>query len=106
MDVLSVSHKEREPHAAGQTNHRTTAMASITHATGSSFLAVSMSIQSPNFNEMRQLMMDMMQSSASQMQAKFFTKNSFRKRDPQGLTLGDSSYSQLVLVFENCLAVI
>lgn len=106
MDVLSVSHKEREPHAAGQTNHRTTAMASIIHATGSSFFAVSISVQSPSFNELRQLMMDMMQSSASQMQATFFTKNSFRKRDPQGLTLGDSSCSQLVLIFENCLAVI
>lgn len=81
-------------------------MASIIHATGSSFLAVSMSIQSPSFDEMRQLMMDRMQSSASQIQAMFFIKNSFRKRDPQGLTLGDSSYSQLVLVFENCLAVI
>lgn len=81
-------------------------MASIIHATGSSFLAVSISVQSPSFNEMRQLMMDRMQSSASQMQATFFTKNSFRKRDPQGLTLGDSSCSQLVLVFENCLAVV
>ena len=40
------------------------------------------------------------------MRAMFFTKNSFRKRDPQGLTLGDSSCSQLVLVFENCLAVV
>lgn len=40
------------------------------------------------------------------MQATFFTKNSFRKRDPQGLTLGDSSCFQLVLVFENCLAVV
>lgn len=81
-------------------------MASIIHATGSSFLAVSISVQSPSFNEMRQLMMDKMQSSASQMQAMFFTKNSFQKRDPQGLTLGDSSCSQLVLVFENCLAVV
>ena len=104
--MLSVSHKEREPHAAGQTNHRTTAMASIIHATGSSFLAISMSVQSPSFNEMRQQMMDRMQSSASQMQATFFTKNSFRKRNPQGLTLGDSSCSQLVLIFENCLAVV
>lgn len=104
--VLSVSHKEREPHAAGQTNHRTTAIASIIHATGSSFLAMSISVQSPSFNEMRQLMMDSMQSSASQMQAAFFTKNSFGKRDPQGLTLGDSSCFQLILVFENCLAVI
>lgn len=104
--MLSVSHKEREPHAAGQTNHRTTAMASIIHATGSSFLAVSMSVQSPSFNEMWQQMMDRIQSSASQMQAMLFTKNSFRKRDPQGLTLGDSSCSQLVLVFENCLAVV
>lgn len=103
---MSVSYKEREPHAAGQTNHRTTAMASIIHATGSSFLAVSMSIQSPSFNEMRQLMIDRMQSIASQMQVVFFTKNSFRKRDPQGLTLGDSSCSQLVLVFENYLAVV
>lgn len=81
-------------------------MASIIHATGSSFLAMSMSIQSPSFNEMRQLMMDRMQSSASQIQATFFIKNSFWKRDPQGLTLGDSSCSQLVLVFENCLAVV
>ena len=81
-------------------------MASIIHATGSSFLAISMSVQSPSFNEMRQQMMDMMQSSASQIQAAFFTKNSFRKRDPQGFTLGDSSYSQLVLIFENCLAVV
>lgn len=81
-------------------------MASIIHATGSSFLAVSISVQSSSFNEMRQLMMDRMQSSAIQMQAMFFTKNSFWKRDPQGLTLGDSSCSQLVLVFENCLAVI
>lgn len=104
--MLSVSHKEREPHAAGQTNHRTTAMTSIIHATGSSFLAVSISVQSPSFNEMWQTMIDRMQSSASQMQAMFFTKNSFRKRDPQGLTLGDSSCSQLVLVFENRLAVV
>lgn len=81
-------------------------MASIIHATGSSFLAMPMSIQSPSFNEMRQLMIDRIQSSASQMQATFFTKNSLRKRDPQGLTLGDSSCSQLVLVFENCLAVV
>lgn len=81
-------------------------MTSIIHATGSSFLAVSISVQSPSFNEMRQLMMDKIQSSASQMQATFFTKNSFRKRDPQGLTLGDSSCSQLVLIFENCLAVV
>ena len=104
--MLSVSHKKREPHAAGQTNHRTTATASIIHATGSSFLAISMSVQSPSFNEIRQQMMDRMQSSASQMQAAFFTKNSFRKRDPQVLTLGDSSCSQLVLIFENCLAVV
>lgn len=81
-------------------------MASIIQATGSSFLAVSISVQSPSFNELRQQMMDRMQSSASQIQATFFTKNSFRKRDPQGLTLGDSSCSQLVLVFENCLAVV
>lgn len=105
--MLSVSHKEREPHAAGQTNHRTTAMASIIHATGSSSFAMFLSIQFPNvFHGMCQLMMDRMQSSASQMQATFFTKNSFWKRDPQGLTLGDSSCSQLVLVFENCLAVV
>lgn len=81
-------------------------MASIIHATGSSFLAVSISIQSLSFNEMRQLMMDRMQSSASQMQAMFFTRNSFRKRNPQGLTLGDSDCSQLVLIFENCLAIV
>lgn len=81
-------------------------MTSIIHATCSSFLAMSMSVQSPSFNETRQLMMDRMQSSASQMQAMFFTRNSFRKRDPQGLTLGDSSCSQLVLVFENCLAIV
>lgn len=82
-------------------------MASIIHATGSSSFATFLSIQFPNaFHGMCQLMMDMMQSSASQMQAMFFTKNSFRKRDPQGLTLGDSSCSQLVLVFENCLAVV
>lgn len=104
--ALSVPHKKREPHAAGQANHRTTAIASIIHATGSSSLAVPISVQSPNFNEMRQPMMDRMQSSASQMQAMFFTKNSFRKRDPQGSTLGDSSCSQLVIVFENRLAII
>lgn len=81
-------------------------MASIIHATGSSFLAMSISIQSPSLDEMRQMMIDRIQSSASQMQVEFFTKNSFRKRDPQGLTLGDSSCSQLVLVFENRLAVV
>lgn len=82
-------------------------MASIIHATGSSSFATFLSIQFPNvFNGMCKLMMDMMQSSASQMQAMFFTKNSLRKRDPQGLTLGDSSCSQLVLVFENCFAVV
>lgn len=82
-------------------------MTSIIQATGSSSFATFLSIQLPNvFHGMCQLMMDRMQSSASQMQAMFFTKNSFRKRNPQGLTLGDSSCSQLVLVFENCLAVV
>lgn len=82
-------------------------MTSIIHATGSSSFATFLSIQFPNvFHGMCQLMIDMMQSRASQIQAMFFTKNSFRKRNSQGLTLGNSSYSQLVLVFENCLAVV
>lgn len=81
-------------------------MASIIHATGSSFSNVILSIQLPGFHEMQQRMMDRMQSSASQMQAMFFTKNFFLKRDPQGLTLGDSSCSQLVLIWKDCLAII
>lgn len=67
-------------------------MASIIHATGSSFLAVSISVQSPNLNEMRQLMMDRMQSSASHVLHKELLSEKGPPRfDPWGFQLLSAS---------------